>query len=135
MATSTYLSSPVGTVNAVDLSDQCSGATVNQTFAQLSNTAFGDTAMKYTAGLQENSITLDLYWSTASTETYATLKSLVGTSTNVTIKQTSAAVSATNPLGTLTGGFLAELPVVYTVGELATCSVTFNGGTFAYTEA
>jgi hypothetical protein len=135
MATSTYLSNPVVTVNAVDLSDQCSGATVNQTFAQLSNTAFGDTAMKYTAGLQENSVTLDLYWSTASTETYATLKSLVGTSTNVTIKQTSAAVSATNPLGTLTGGFLAELPVVYTVGELATCSVTFNGGTFAYTEA
>lgn len=135
MATSTYLSNPVVTVNAVDLSDQCSGATVNQTFAQLSNTAFGDTAMKYTAGLQQNSITLDLYWSTASTETYATLKSLVGTSTNVTIKQTSAAVSATNPLGTLTGGFLAELPVVYTVGELATCSVTFNGGTFAYTEA
>jgi hypothetical protein len=135
MATSTYLSNPVVTVNAVDLSDQCSGATVNQTFAQLSNTAFGDTAMKYVAGLQENSITLDLYWSTASTETYATLKSLVGTSTNVTIKQTSAAVSATNPLGTLTGGFLAELPVVYTVGELATCSVTFNGGTFAYTEA
>ena len=135
MATSTYLSNPVVTVNAVDLSDQCSGATVNQTFAQLSNTAFGDTAMKYVAGLQENSITLDLYWSTASTETYATLKSLVGTSTNVTIKQTSAAVSATNPLGTLTGGFLAELPVVYTVGELATCSVTFNGGTFAYSES
>lgn len=135
MATSTYLSNPVVTVNAVDLSDQCSGATVNQTFAQLSNTAFGDTAMKYTAGLQENSVTLDLYWSTASTETYATLKSLVGTSTNVTIKGSSAATSATNPLGTLTGGFLAELPVVYTVGELATCSVTFNGGTFAYTEA
>ena len=135
MPTSTYLSNPVVTVNAVDLSDQCSGATVNQTFAQLSNTAFGDTAMKYTAGLQENSITLDLYWSTASSETYATLKSLVGTSTNVTIKGSSAATSATNPLGTLTGGFLAELPVVYTVGELATCSVTFNGGTFAYTEA
>lgn len=135
MPTSTYLSNPVVTVNAVDLSDQCSGATVNQTFAQLSNTAFGDTAMKYTAGLQENSITLDLYWSTASTETYATLKSLVGTSTNVTIKGSSAATSATNPLGTLTGGFLAELPVVYTVGELATCSITFNGGTFAYSES
>ena len=135
MATSTSLSNPVVTVNAVDLSDQCSGATVNQTFAQLSNTAFGDTAMKYTAGLQENSVTLDLYWSTASSETYATLKSLVGTSTTVTIKGTSAATSATNPLGTLTGGFLAELPVVYTVGELATCSITFNGGTFAYTEA
>ena len=135
MPTSTYLSNPVVTVNAVDLSDQCSGATVNQTFAQLSNTAFGDTAMKYTAGLQENSITFDLFWSTASTETYATLKALVGTTTNVTIKGTSGATSATNPLGTLTGGFLAELPVVYTVGELATCSVTFNGGTFAYSES
>ena len=135
MATSTYLSNPVVTVNAVDLSDQCSGATVNQTFAQLSNTAFGDTAMKYTAGLQENSITLDLYWSTASSETYATLKSLVGTSTNVTIKGSSGATSGTNPLGTLTGGFLAELPVVYTGGELATCSVTFNGGTFAWSES
>jgi len=40
MATSTYLSNPVVTVNAVDLSDQCSGATVNQTFAQLSNHRF-----------------------------------------------------------------------------------------------
>ena len=135
MATSTYLSNPVVTVNAVDLSDQCSGATVNQTFAQLSNTAFGDTAMKYTAGLQENSIQLDLYWSTAATETYATLKSLVGTTTTITIKGSSAATSATNPLGTFTGTFLAELPVVYTVGELATCSVTWNGGTFAWTEA
>lgn len=135
MATSTYLSNPVVTVNAVDLSDQCSGANLNQTFAQLSNTAFGDTAMKYVAGLQENSITLDLYWSTATSETYATLKALVGTSTNITIKGSSGATSATNPLGTLTGGFLAELPVVYAVGELATCSVTFNGGTFAWSES
>ena len=135
MATSTYLSNPVVTVNSVDLSDQCSGATLTQAYAQLSNTAFGDTAMKYTAGLQENSIQLDLYWSTAATETYATLKSLVGTTTTITVKGSSAATSATNPLGTFTGTFLAELPVVYTVGELATCSVTWNGGTFAWSES
>jgi len=135
MATSTYLSNPVVTINAVDLSDQCTGATINQRYNQLSNTAFGDTAMKYTAGLQDNSVTLELYWSTAATETYASLKSLVGTTTNITIKGSSAATSATNPLGTLTGGFLAELPVVYTLGELATCSVTFSGGTWAWTES
>lgn len=135
MATSTYLSNPVVTVNSVDLSDQCSGATLTQAVSQLTATAFGDTAMKYVAGLQENSIQLDLYWSTAATETYATLKSLVGTTTTITIKGSSAATSATNPLGTFTGTFLAELPVVYTVGELATCSVTWNGGTFAWTEA
>ena len=135
MATSTYLSNPVVTVNSVDLSDQCTGATINQRYNQLSNTAFGDTAMKYTAGLQDNSVTLELYWSTAATETYASLKSLVGTTTNITIKGSSAATSATNPLGTLTGGFLAELPVVYTLGELATCSVTWSGGTWAWTES
>ena len=135
MATSTYLSNPVVTVNAVDISDQCTGATINQRYNQLTNSAFGDTAMKYTAGLQDNSVTLELYWSTASSETYATLKSLVGTTTNITLKGSSAATSATNPLGTLTGGFLAELPVVYTLGELATVSVTFSGGTWAWTES
>lgn len=135
MPSSTYLSNPIVTVNAVDISEQCSGATLTQAFAQLTSTAFGDTGQRYVAGLQENSITLDLYWSTAATETYATLKSLVGTSTTVTVKGSSAATSATNPLGTFTNTFLAELPVVYTTGELATCSVTFNGGNFAWTEA
>ena len=135
MATSTYLSNPVITINAVDLTDQCTSATISQAFDQLENTAFGDTARKYTAGLQTNSITVELYWSTASSETYASLKSLVGTSTNITIKGSSAATSATNPLGTLTGGFLAELPVAYTLGELATVSVTFNGGTWAWSES
>jgi hypothetical protein len=135
MATSTYLSNPVITINAVDLSDQCTSASISQAFDQLENTAFGDTARKYTAGLQTNSLTLELYWSTASSETYASLKSLVGTSTTVTIKGSSAATSATNPLGTLTGAFLAELPVAYTMGELATVSITFNGGTWAWSES
>lgn len=135
MPSSTYLSNPIVTVNAVDISEQCSGATLTQAFAQLTSTAFGDTGQRYVAGLQENSITLDLYWSTAATETYATLKALVGTNTTVTIKGSSAATSATNPLGTFTNTFLAELPVVYTTGELATCSVTWNGGNFAWTEA
>ena len=135
MATSTYLSNPVVTINAVDISDQCTSATISQQYDQLEATAFGDTAHKYVQGLQNNSITLDLYWSTAASETYATLKALVGTSTNITIKGSSAATSATNPLGTLTGGFLAELPVAYTLGELATVSITFNGGTWAWSES
>ena len=135
MATSTYLSNPVVTVNSVDLSDQCKGANISVAYDQLENTAFGDTARKYVAGLQTNSITLDLYWSTAASETYATLKALVGTTTTITIKGSSGATSATNPLGTFTTAFLAEMPVVYTMGELATCSVTWNGGTFAWTES
>jgi hypothetical protein len=63
------------------------------------------------------------------------LKSLVGTViTTVTIQGSSAATSATNPLGTLTGSYLPTLPVVYNLGELTTCSITLMGGTFAWTE-
>jgi hypothetical protein len=130
MATSTYLSNPVVTVNAVDLSDQCTGATVNIQVDQLESTAFGDTARKYVAGLQTNSVTLDFYASFAATETWATLHNLVGTSTTVIVKPTSGADGNTNPGLTFTGTFLAALPVVTSLGALGTISVTFNGGTF-----
>jgi hypothetical protein len=43
MATSTYLSNPVVTVNSVDLTDQCTAATFTHRFDQLEATSFGDT--------------------------------------------------------------------------------------------
>ena len=136
MATSTTLSNPVIKFGIVDLSDQCTSATLTQTIQELQANAFGSTAVAYVGGLQNNTLTLDLYWSTASSETYATLKSLVGTViTTVTIQGSSAATSATNPLGTLTGSYLPTLPVVYNLGELTTCSITLMGGTFAWTES
>ena len=136
MATSTVLSNPVVKIGAVDLSDQCTAATLTQTIQNLQANAFGSTAIAYVGGLQDNSLTLDLYWSTAASETYATLKSLVGTViTTVTIQGSSAATSATNPLGTLTGSYLPTLPVVYSLGALTTCSITLMGGTFAWSES
>ena len=136
MATSTYLSNPVVKIGAVDISDQTTAATLSQTIQELQANGFGSSAVAYVGGLQNNTLTLDLYWSTAASETYATLKSLVGTViTTVTIKGSAAAISATNPLGTLTGSYLPSLPVVYTLGELSTCSITLMGGTFAWSEA
>jgi hypothetical protein len=131
MPTSTYLSNPVVTVNAVDLSDQCTGATVNINFDQLEATAFGDTSRKYVSGLGSHSVTLDFYASFAATETYATLKGLVGTSTNVIVKPATGADSATNPGLTFTGTFLAALPIVSSLGALGTISVVFNGGVYS----
>lgn len=131
MPTSTLLSNPVVTVNAVDLSDQCRSLSPSIKATALDATAFGDTSTKKVAGLYDNAVTLELYWSYASTETYATLASLVGTTTNVTWKPTSAATSSTNPLATLTGCYLEELPPVFTVGELASVTVTFIGGVYS----
>ena len=130
MATSTYLSTPVVTVNSIDLTDQCTGATVNINYDQLSATSFGDASYKYVAGLGSHSIQLDFYASFAASETWATLSTLVGTSTTITVQPVAGSESATNPKMTLTGSFLAALPVVNALGALGTISVTFNGGVY-----
>ena len=134
MATATVLTNPVVTVNTVDLSDQCTSATINRTVEALEATAFGDVARKFTGGLQNNEVTLTLYMSYASSETYATLSGLVGTTTTVKIKPATGNASATNPEFTITGCYLETLPVINgSMGELSTIDITFTGG--AYTVA
>jgi hypothetical protein len=130
MATSTILSNPVVTVNSVDLSDQCTSATFTQRYAELTATAFGDVDNKYVKGLGDHEVTLDLYMSYAASETYATLKDLVGTATTVVVKPAAGTDSATNPGFTLTGAFLAELPHSFSLGELSTTSIVFHGGVY-----
>lgn len=132
MATSTYLSNPIVTVNSIDLSDQCTAATFTQRYDQLENTAFGDSARKYTSGLGNHEVTLSLYMSYATSETYASLKDLVGTTTTIRVQPSAPPDSATNPGFILTGAFLAELPVINaTMGELSTIDVTFVGGVYS----
>ena len=132
MATSTYLSNPVVTINSVDISDQCTAATLTKTVEALESTSFGGTARVYVGGLQANEITLTLYNSFAATETYSTLSGLVGSSTNITVKPTSASTGATNPVFTITGCYLESLPIVNeSLGELDTIDVTFTGGLYS----
>ena len=132
MATSTYLSNPVVTVNSVDISDQCTAATFTQRYDQLESTAFGDSSRKFTSGLGNHEITLSLYMSYAASETYATLKDLVGTTTTIRVQPSAPPDSATNPGFILTGAFLPELPVINaSMGELSTIDVTFYGGVYS----
>lgn len=131
MATSTLLSNPVVTVNSVSLQDQCKQADLRVAVNELESTAFGSTSRSYVAGLYENSLKLTLYMSYAASETYATLKALVGTQTNVKVKPTSDAASATNPEMVLTGAFLKELPHMFTMGELSIIDVEFHGGVYS----
>jgi hypothetical protein len=88
MATSTYLSNPVVTVNAVDVTDQTSAANLTRVIEALESTSFGKIARVYVGGLENSTLTLTMYNSFAASETYATLSALVGTSTTVTIKPT-----------------------------------------------
>ena len=129
MASSTYLSNPVLTINGVDLTDMCSSATLTYLVEALEDTAFGTNSRTYTAGLVNNEVTLTMYASFAATETYATLFPLIGTKTVVTLTPTSSAESVTNPKFILTNCYLESLPVINaSLGTLSTYDVVFQGG-------
>jgi hypothetical protein len=135
MATTTYLSNPDVIIATVNLRDQCTSAVLTQTVEALESTAFGDIARFMSPGLQSNELTLTLYMSYAASETYASLKDLVGTQVSVIVSPTAPATpgtySATNPGFTLTGTYLESLPVINaTMGELSTIDITFTGGAY-----
>ena len=134
---SVYLSNGVVlTVNAVDLSTLVSSVTINRSFDELEVTAMGDSGHKFIKGLEASSITIDFFNDEASTKTLQTLNSTWGTNTTVTVKQTSAITSASNPLYTMTCLVNNTTPVNGAVGDLSTQSVTWNvSGTIAVTTA
>jgi hypothetical protein len=137
MATTTYLSNPDVLINStITLRDQCSAATLTRTIEALESTAFGGTARVYTGGLEANELTLTLYMSYATDETYQTLSGLVGTQFDVIVSPaapaTAGTYTATNPGFKLTGCYLASLPVINaTMGELSTIDITLQGGVYS----
>jgi len=134
-----YLSNGVVlTVNAVDLSSLVSSVTINRSFEELSVTAMGDSGQRYVKGLEASSITIDFFNDAESAKTLQTLNSssVWGNNVTVTVKQTSAATSATNPLYTMTCLVNNTTPINGAVGDLSTQSVTWNvSGTIAITTA
>ena len=122
------------TVNSVDLSDHVTSITINRTFDELEVTAMGDSGHKFVKGLEASSITIDFLNDTATAEVLPTLQAAWGTSVVVTVKQTSAAVSASNPLYTMTCLVNNTTDINGSVADLSTQSVTWNvNGTIAVT--
>jgi len=122
------------TVNAVDLSDHVTAVTLNRTFDELEVTAMGDGGHKFIKGLEASSITIDFLNDTATGEVLQTLQAAWGTNVTVTVKQTSAATSATNPLYTMTALVNNTTDINGAVADLSTQSVTWNvSGTIAVT--
>jgi hypothetical protein len=122
-----YLSNTVVvTLNSVVLSDHVTSATINRTFDELEVTAMGDTAHKFVKGLEASTITLDFLNDTAAANVLVTLQAAWGTTVPVTLKQTSAAVSATNPLYSTTILVNNTTDINGAVGDISTQSITFT---------
>ena len=135
MATSTYLSNPALTINAVNLTDQCTSAVMSYVTQPQNSSAFGSTDSFYVTGMTDHTFEVELFMSYAASETYATLAALVGTQTTVTISPTAAGLAtptATAPKFTLTNCYLAELPLLdATLSELSTISLVITGGSLS----
>ena len=124
---SVYLSNGVVlTVNAVDLSNLVSAVTINRSFDELEVTAMGDSGHKFVKGLEASSITIDFFNDEATSKTLQTLQAVWGTSTTVTVKQTSSGISATNPLYTMSCLVNNTTPINGAVGDISTQSVTWT---------
>jgi hypothetical protein len=118
-------------VNSINLSAYVSSITLDYAVDAVAADAMAATnGHVFLGGLQNNSLAVTLNQDFASSTVAATLDALIGTSTTVVIKPTSAAVGATNPTYTISNAFLAGTqPVNGSVGDLAQMSVTFQGGT------
>ena len=122
-----YLSNTVQvTLNSIALTDHVTSATINRAFDELEVTAMGDTAHKFVKGLEASTITLDFLSDTAAANVNATLQAAWGTTVPLTLKQTSAATSATNPLYSTTILVNNTTDINGAVGDIATQSITFT---------
>jgi len=118
------------TVNSVDLSTYVTSVTLNYEKDSVEVTAMGSSGHTFTGGLQNISLDVTFNQDFAATKVAATLDALIGSTTTVVVKPTSGAVSATNPSYTISNAFLAGTqPVAGSVGDLASTSVSFTGGT------
>jgi hypothetical protein len=138
MPTSTLLSNPKVQIGAaigsiVDLTDQTTAASLTRTVEALEDTAFGTGSRTYTGGLENNELTVTMYMSYATAETYASLSALVGTKCTVKVNPAyGSGDSATNPGFILTDTYLESLPVISaSLGELTTVDLTFQGGVYS----
>jgi hypothetical protein len=119
----------VVTLNSVDLSDHVTSATINRVFEELEISAMGDTARKYTKGLETSTITLDFLndnLASGAGSVRAALQAAWGTTVPITLKQTSAAISTTNPEYQSTILVNNTTDINGAVGDISSQSITFT---------
>lgn len=122
-------------VNSVNLSAWVDTVTLEQSYADVDTTAFGQTAKTRIAGLGDHKCTLDFQqdWALAAVE--ATILPLVGTLTQVVVTVPNATTaSSTNPAYTFTVLVTSWKDVDGKIGDLSKSSVTWPvSGAIAYT--
>lgn len=123
------------TFGTVNLSDHIASVTLGSTYDVIETTAFAGTsgasgnvpnaAKTRTAGLVDNSVTLEFHQDFAAGSVNATIYPLLGTEVAVKVQPVNGAVSATNPEYQFNAIISEWTALNGAVGELATASVTW----------
>lgn len=93
---------PAGGGAAVDISEWVKSALLTRNVNELDITAMGDSGVELTAGLEANSLALEVMSDWATNASAAVIDALFGQRTTVTLKPKAGATSAANPLYTFT---------------------------------
>ena len=122
------LNSTVGVkINSVDISDHVSSATLSQIFDELEITALGDSAHKFTKGLEASTLSIDFFNDFAASQVTPTLQAAYGTTvTAVLIPTKGTAVSASNPLYTVSILINNLTPINGDVASINNASISFT---------
>lgn len=115
------------TIGGVDLSDHIVKLTIKTTADDLDNTGMGAQYHSRIGGLKDWTLDIDFNQDFDAAKVDATLWPLLGTVTAVTVRPTSAAISATNP--EYAGPVLVTEydPLDGKIGDLAGGSVSWSG--------
>lgn len=118
------------TVGGVSLADHIASITLGSTYDVLETTAFKGgnvpaAAKTRTAGLVDNSVTLEFHQDFAAGSVNATIYPLLGTEVAVRVQPVNGAISATNPEYQFNAVVSEWTALNGAVGELATASVTW----------
>ena len=118
----------------VDISDAVSSATLSQIFDELEVTTLGDNSHVFTKGLEASTLTLDFYNDFEASKITTLLQTNYGTTiTAVLIPVKGTAVSATNPLYTVSILVNNLTPINGDVASINNASITFTcNSTVAY---
>jgi len=142
MASTTFLSNATVTITQgattyTKIGDNANQVTLTIGQDSLESTAFGDTGHRFVGGLQSVEVSIDFFLayggSGATAEVETALADMVGKgNTTLVISPSGTTESASNPEYTITNAMLENFtPINSTVGELATVTATFTGGTWA----
>jgi hypothetical protein len=114
-------------INAIDITDHVTSATLTQSADELEITSLGDSSRKYVAGLQTGTLDLEFLNDFAAANVCATLQSSIyQTVVAKLVPGPGTTISATNPLYTVSILINNLTPIAGAAGEMSSSSLSFT---------